>query len=54
MSELVARAVEWLAADGPPNWVFVLAVVTTPATWSNTVRKRLRPVLDQVLPLPNK
>jgi len=50
MGELIAAALEWAIAAGPPNWVFVLAVVTSPATWSNAVRKRLRPLLDRVLP----
>jgi len=50
VSELVAAATEWLAAPGPPNWVFVTAVVTAPAYWSETVRGRLGPLVDQLIP----
>ena len=46
MSELVDAAVNWLASDGPPNWLFVLALLTAPAKWSRTavsfVRSRLQ------------
>ncbi len=54
MSELVARAVEWAASPGPPNWVFVMAIVTAPAYWSETARSRVRPLLDKVLPVPEE
>jgi len=35
MSELVQAAVEWAAANGPPNWVFILALLTAPARWTS-------------------
>jgi len=46
----VAAAAEWAASPGPPNWVFVLAIVTAPAYWSESVRGRVRPLLDRLLP----
>jgi len=36
MSVLVDSALEWLAANGPPNWLFLVAVLTSPARWSST------------------
>jgi len=50
MADLIGAAFEWAVSAGPPNWVFVLALITTPATWSNMVRKRIRPLLDRMLP----
>ena len=52
MSGLVPAAIDWLAARGPPNWVFVLALITSPAAWSDAVRKRVRPLLERLLPAP--
>lgn len=44
MSDVVAVAVDWAAATGAPNAVVVLALLTSPATWSKravaVVRKR--------------
>lgn len=45
MSEVVAVALEWAAATGAPNAVVVLALLTSPSTWSRravaVVRQRL-------------
>lgn len=30
----MSGVVEWATASGPPNWVFVLAVLTSPVVWS--------------------
>lgn len=46
----LGAVVEWAVSNGPPNWVFVLALITHPATWSDAALKRLRPLLDRVLP----
>jgi len=50
MSALVDVAIEWAAARGPPNWMFVLALLTTPSRWSRTivsvVRARLQEDVD--------
>jgi len=50
MTNPVDAAVAWLTAPGPPNWVFVLALLTAPAYWSEKVRKRVTPLLDRYLP----
>lgn len=50
MSSLTAVAVDWLASTGAPNWLLLLALLTSPWTWSNKIRKRVGPLLDMVLP----
>lgn len=50
MNGLAAAALDWLAAEGPPNGVFALALLTHPATWSDAALKRLRPLFDRVMP----
>jgi len=50
VTDPVAAAVEWAAAPGPPNWVFVMAIVTAPAYWSDTVRSRVGGLLDRLAP----
>lgn len=37
IATLSEPAVQWATADGPPNWMFVLALLTTPAMWSRRV-----------------
>lgn len=54
MSNLIAETVAWLAATGPPNGVFVIALLTHPAIWSDEAVRRLRPLLDRVLPKRKK
>jgi len=49
-SDLITAAVAWLAADGAPNWVVFLALLTSPWTWARVVRKRLGSLLGRVLP----
>jgi hypothetical protein len=49
-SELLAVASEWLASQGAPNWVVLLALLTSPWTWADKIRKRVGPLLDTVLP----
>lgn len=34
MSEVAQAAAQWAAANGPPNAVFVVALLTSPARWS--------------------
>jgi len=45
MSEPMTAAIEWMARNGPPNWVFIVAVLTRPMAWSRyimqLVEKRL-------------
>ena len=42
---MIDAAADWAAATGPPNWAFVLALLTHPKVWSGaavrTVKKRL-------------
>lgn len=48
---LTSVAIEWLAATGAPNWIVLLALLTSPWTWAGQVRSRLGPALDRVLPV---
>ncbi|SEF56065.1 hypothetical protein [Halobellus limi] len=45
MADVTAVAAEWLAATGAPNAVVILALLTSPATWSKRavafVRQRI-------------
>jgi len=50
VSDLLAPAMEWLAASGPPNWLVLLGWFTAPAMWSDALRERVRPLLDRVFP----
>lgn len=50
MSDLVTVAVEWLSATGAPNWIVLVALLTSPWTWADKIRKRVGPLLDSVLP----
>jgi len=47
----IDAALDWAVASGPPNWVFVLALLTSPARWSSAtvaiVRSRLLDVDDR-------
>lgn len=31
---MIASAAEWATTSGPPNWLFVAAILTHPKTWS--------------------
>lgn len=48
--ELVAPAVDFLAADIVPVWMFLLALLTQAAYWSERIKARVGPVLDSVFP----
>jgi hypothetical protein len=50
MSDLVTQATAWLAATGAPNWIVIVALLTSPWTWADKIRKRVGPLLDSVLP----
>lgn len=50
ISELLGPAVEWLGAPGPPNWMFLVALLTQAAYWSQRIRERVVPLLDSYLP----
>lgn len=41
MADALAAAAEWAAREGPPNLVFILALLTSPARWSRWARDRL-------------
>ena len=42
---MLEPAVEWARASGPPNWLFVLALLTAPRQWStvavDTIQERI-------------
>lgn len=50
MGDLLGAGVEWLASPGPPNWMFLVALLTQAAYWSERIKARVGPVLDSVLP----
>jgi hypothetical protein len=50
MADPVAATIEWLASTGAPNWVVIVALLTHPSVWSDEAVKRLRPMLNRVLP----
>jgi len=35
-------AIAWATSAGVPNWLFVLALLTAPARWSNTAVRLVR------------
>lgn len=51
INELLGPAVDFLAADIVPVWVFLVALLTQAAYWSNMIKKRVAPVLDRYLPV---
>lgn len=42
MMEWASGAASWATSTGPPNWVFLVAVLTTPSRWTNIVMTRLQ------------
>ncbi len=51
MADVIQPALDWATAAGPPNWVFVLALLTAPHLWAKQIKDRLTPLLDEYLPL---
>lgn len=47
---MIDPAVEWATANGPPNWVFVVALLSAPHLWAAQIKDRVTPLLDQYLP----
>lgn len=39
MTELVRAMIRWAASDGPPNAAFIVALLTSPAKWSEWARE---------------
>lgn len=39
---MLAPAVEWATAHGPPNWLFAVALLTTPHQWSRYANRAIR------------
>jgi len=50
MNELVTVTVEWATNTDVPNALLVLALLTSPATWSERVSGRLGSLLDRATP----
>lgn len=46
-SELVQVFVAWLADTGAPNWVVLVALLTSPWTWTRQIRERVGPLLNR-------
>lgn len=36
---MIEPAVEWAQQPGPPNWVFVAALLSTPHLWAGYVKR---------------
>lgn len=50
MSEFLEATVAWLSSTGAPNGLVLLAFLTHPSVWTDAALKRLRPVLDRIMP----
>lgn len=48
--DIITATADWLTATGAPNAVVLLALLTSPVTWSKQVKDRLGGLLDRVLP----
>jgi hypothetical protein len=48
MADIIARAVEWAASPGPPNAVFLVAVLTAPWLWAGYAKDGAQRLLDRV------
>lgn len=49
MGDLLAVTVAWLAADGAPNGLVVLAMLTRPSVWSERVTRVVQNLLPRSL-----
>lgn len=38
----VEGAAAWATSSGPPNWVFVVALLTSPSRWTSLVMTQLK------------
>lgn len=47
---MIDGAIQWLQATGAPNWVVIVALLTTPMYWAKQLKERVRPVLNRYLP----
>lgn len=47
MSAIIAQAVEWAAKPGPPNAVFVLALLTAPWLWADYAKRAGRRIINR-------
>lgn len=50
MNEVATVTVEWATNTDVPNALLVLALLTSPATWSERITNRIGPVLDRFGP----
>lgn len=41
---MIEPALEWATAPGPPNWVFVVTLLTAPHLWSRYVKQAAQDV----------
>lgn len=46
-SDLVSVALAWFADTGAPNWIVIMALLTSPWTWAKQVRARVGPLLNR-------
>lgn len=50
MPNFIQPALDWATASGPPNWVFLVALLTAPHLWAKQIKNRVTPLIDQYLP----
>lgn len=36
---MMENALNWAQANGPPNWLFVVALLTAPRLWAEYIKK---------------
>lgn len=39
MPDLLQPLLDWATAHGPPNWVFIVAVLSSPHLWAQYVKR---------------
>jgi hypothetical protein len=44
---MLESAIEWATRPGPPNWVFVVAILTAPKVWSKYIHRLARKLYEQ-------
>lgn len=50
MNELITVTVEWATNTDVPNALLVIALLTSPATWSERISGRFGTALDRIMP----
>lgn len=52
---MINPLIDWATSNGPPNWVFVAALLTSPHMWSQYVKQAASEFYDRrISPTPIK